>query len=152
MRVGLFLPSVSPVATPEFLTAYAEAAEQAGFDSIWLGEHVVFLDEYASSYPDWAEGGLGLPPDNGMLGLFSTLTFLAAVTDRIRLGTAVCLVPQRNPVYTAKSVATADWLSGGRFDFGVGIGGLREDFDGLHVPFAAPPRRTPAYPGRLPAS
>src|SRR5260370_30931244 len=145
MRVGLFLPSVSPVATPEFLTAYAEAAEQAGFDSIWLGEHVVFLDEYASSYPYSADGRLGLPPDNGMLELFSTLTFLAAVTDRIRLGTAVCLVPQRNPVYTAKSVATADWLSGGRVDFGVGIGWLREEFAVLDVPFEQRAARTRDY-------
>ncbi|HEV3451641.1 MAG TPA: LLM class F420-dependent oxidoreductase [Acidimicrobiia bacterium] len=135
MRVGLFLPSLSPLATPEFLIAYAEAAEQSGFASIWLGEHVVFLDDYASSYPYSADGRLGLPSDVGLLELFGTLTYLAAVTDRIRLGTAVCLVPQRNPVYTAKSVATADWLSGGRVDFGVGIGWLREEFAVLDMPF-----------------
>jgi probable F420-dependent oxidoreductase len=142
VRVGLFLPSLSPVATPAFLTAYGEAAEQAGFSSIWLGEHVVFLDEYASSYPYSADGRLGLPPDAGMLELFTTLTFLAGVTERIRLGTAVCLVPQRNPVYTAKSVVTADWLSGGRVDFGVGIGWLREEFEVLDMPFAGRADRT----------
>jgi probable F420-dependent oxidoreductase len=135
VRVGLFLPSVSPVATPEFLAAYAEAAEAAGFASIWVGEHVVFLDEYASRYPYSDDGRIGLPPDSGMLELFSTLTFLAAETTRLRVGTAVCLVPQRNPVYTAKSVATADWLSGGRVDFGVGIGWLREEFAVLDMPF-----------------
>jgi probable F420-dependent oxidoreductase len=145
VRVGLFLPSLSPVATPAFLTAYAQAAEEAGFASIWLGEHVVFLDEYASSYPYSADGRLGLPPDQGLLELFTTLTFLAGVTERIRLGTAVCLVPQRNPVYTAKSVATADWLSGGRVDFGVGIGWLREEFDALDVPFAGRADRTREY-------
>ena len=135
MRVGLFLPSVSPVATPEFLTAYAESAEAAGFASIWVGEHVVFLDEYSSRYPYSDDGRIGLPSESGMLELFTTLTFLAAATTRLRVGTAVCLVPQRNPVYTAKSVATADWLSGGRVDFGVGIGWLREEFAVLDMPF-----------------
>jgi probable F420-dependent oxidoreductase len=135
VRVGLFLPSVSPVATPEFLAAYAEAAEAAGFASIWVGEHVVFLDEYTSRYPYAEDGRIGLPAETGMLELFTTLTFLAAATTRIRVGTAVCLVPQRNPVYTAKSVATADWLSGGRVDFGVGIGWLREEFAVLDMPF-----------------
>jgi len=145
LRIGLFLPSVSPVATPEFLTAYAQAAEAGGFSSIWVGEHVVFLDEYASSYPYSADGRLGLPPDAGMLELFTTLTFLAGVTERIRLGTAVCLVPQRNPVYTAKSVVTADWLSGGRVDFGVGIGWLREEFEVLDAPFPGRADRTREY-------
>ncbi len=145
MRVGLFLASVSPVATPEFLAAYAHTAEAAGFDSVWVGEHVVFLDEYASSYPYAADGRLVLPPDNGMLELFSALTYLAALTERIRLGSAVCLVPQRNPVYTAKEVATVDWLSGGRFDFGIGIGWLREEFDVLHAPFPHRAARTVDY-------
>ena len=145
MRVGLFLPSVSPMATPTYLTAFAETAEAAGFASIWVGEHVVFLDEYTSQYPYAADGRIGLPPENGMLELFTTLTYLAAATERIRVGTAVCLVPQRNPVYTAKSVATADWLSGGRVDFGVGIGWLREEFATLDVPFEARAARTREY-------
>jgi len=145
VRVGLFLPSVSPIATPEFLSAYGDAAEQAGFDSIWIGEHVVFFDAYASSYPYSDDGRLALPPDNGMLELFTTLSFLAAATTTVRLGTAVCLVPQRNPVYTAKSVATVDWLSGGRVDFGVGIGWLREEFDALNEPFEERAPRTREY-------
>jgi probable F420-dependent oxidoreductase len=63
------------------------------------------------------------------------LAFLAAHTARVRLGTGICLVPQRNPVYTAKEVATVDWLSGGRFDFGVGVGWLAEEFRALDVAF-----------------
>jgi probable F420-dependent oxidoreductase len=145
MRIGLFLPTVSPMATPEYLTACARAAEEAGFDSIWAGEHVVFLDEYASSYPYADDGRLALPPESGMLDLFTTLTYLAAVTEHIRLGTAVCLVPQRNPVYTAKEVSTLDWLSGGRVDFGIGIGWLREEFDVLHEPFDERVPRTREY-------
>jgi len=73
------------------------------------------------------------------------LTYLAAKTRTIRLGTAVCLVPQRNPVYTAKSVVTADWLSGGRVDFGVGIGWLREEFEVLDAPFPGRADRTREY-------
>ncbi len=73
--------------------------------------------------------------DAGLLEPFVALTFLAAVTERIRLGTGICLVPQRNPVYTAKQVVDLDALSGGRVDFGVGAGWLREEFDALGVPF-----------------
>ena len=71
MRVGLFLPSVSPIATPEFLTAYGTAAEEAGFASIWIGEHVVFFDDYASRYPYAEDGRITLPPGSGMLEMFA---------------------------------------------------------------------------------
>jgi probable F420-dependent oxidoreductase len=133
------------VGTPEFLAAYGTAAEEAGFASLWVGEHVVFVDEYSSKYPYSDDGRLGIPHDVGLLEPFATLAFLASATDRIRLGTAVCLVPQRNPVYTAKSVSTIDWLSGGRIDFGVGIGWLREEFEALNEPFEQRAARTREY-------
>jgi probable F420-dependent oxidoreductase len=145
MRIGLFLPSVSPLATPEFLEACGTAAQEAGIASVWVGEHVVFTDEYESKYPYADDGKVGLPPESGMLGLFETLTYFAACTETVRLGTAVCLVPQRNPVYTAKSVATVDWLSGGRVDFGIGVGWLREVFDALDEPFEQRGARTDEY-------
>ncbi len=66
---------------------------------------------------------------------FATIGFLAAVTTNVRLGTGVLLVPQRNPVYTAKSVTTVDWLSHGRVDLGIGVGWLAEEFAALGVPF-----------------
>src|SRR5258705_10483092 len=72
----------------------------------------------------------------GLLERFAAMAFVAALTSRIRLGTGVCLVPQRPPLYTAKQVADCDVLSGGRLDFGVGIGWLREGFEALGVPFA----------------
>ena len=145
MRVGLFLPSVSPMATPEYVAAFGEAAEEAGFSSVWVGEHVVLVDEYESKYPYDPRGKIGLPPQSGMLDLFATLAFLANVTESVRLGTAVCLVPQRNPVYTAKEVSTVDWLSNGRVDFGIGIGWLREEFEALNVPFEERAPRTRDY-------
>jgi probable F420-dependent oxidoreductase len=135
MRLGLFIPSVSPIATPEFLAAFGATAEKEGFDSLWLGEHVVNFDDYQSRYPYAADGRIGLPADSGLLDLFSTLAFLAAATDDVRLGSAVCLLPQRNPVITAKEVSTVDWLSGGRVDLGIGIGWLREEFEALGAPF-----------------
>ena len=70
-----------------------------------------------------------------MLDPFAALTFVAAHTQSIRLGTGICLVPQRQPVYTAKMVADLDYLSGGRVDFGVGIGWLKEEFDNLQMSF-----------------
>ncbi len=72
----------------------------------------------------------------------TALTFLAAHTERVRLGPGVCLVPQRNPIYVAKQVADVDYLSGGRLDFGVGIGWLREEFSALDVPWERRAART----------
>ena len=135
MRLGLFIPSVSPIATPEFLAAFAHAAEEGGFSSVWMGEHVVNFDDYDSRYPYSDDGRIGLPADSGMLDLFSTLAFLAAETERVRIGSAICLLPQRNPVITAKEVSTVDWLSRGRLDLGLGIGWLREEFEALDAPF-----------------
>src|SRR5207245_10498366 len=73
--------------------------------------------------------------EHGILEPFTALAFLAAATDRIRLGTGICLVPQRNPVYTGKEVAAVDWLSNGRFDFGIGVGWLAEEYAAVAVPF-----------------
>jgi probable F420-dependent oxidoreductase len=101
-----------------------------------VAEHVVMFDEYASQYPYAADGRFPGGGDTGLLEPLTALAYLAAVTDRIRLGTGICLVPQRNPVYTAKQVVDVDNLSGGRVDFGIGIGWLKEEFDVLNMPFA----------------
>ncbi len=74
-----------------------------------------------------------------------TLTYLAARTTTVRLGTAMLLLPQRNPVYTAKEVSTLDWLSDGRVDLGIGVGWLKEEFDVLNVPWERRGRRTDEY-------
>ena len=135
MKLGVFLPFATPLADGPFLRAVGEAAEGAGFDSLWVAEHVVLFDEYASKYPYSADGKIPAGGESGMLEPFTALSFLAASTSQIRLGTGICLVPQRNPVYTAKDVAAIDWLSNGRFDFGVGVGWLAEEFRACDVPF-----------------
>jgi probable F420-dependent oxidoreductase len=145
MKVGLFTPLANPFATPEYLQALGPAAEERGFDSIWVAEHVVLFDEYKSQYPYAADGRIPVAPQSGILDPFAALAFLAAVTTRIRLGTGICLVPQRNPVYTAKEAATVDWLSGGRLDLGIGAGWLAEEFQALGVPFERRGDRCRAY-------
>ena len=136
MRIGVFAPFSNPFTTRETLTTLGQACEERGFHSIWAAEHVVLFDAYRSRYPYAADGRLPAGGENGILDPFACLSFLASVTTRIRLGTGICLVPQRNPVYTAKEAATVDYLSEGRLDFGVGVGWLREEFDALGVPWA----------------
>jgi probable F420-dependent oxidoreductase len=140
VEIGV-MAGFGPGATPEYISQAAIAAETHGLHSIWVPEHVLFFPEYASRYPYSADGKLPGNP-NGVLEPFTALTFIAAHTTRIRLGTGICLLPQRNPVYTAKQVADLDYLSGGRVDLGVGIGWLREEFDALGVPWERRAART----------
>jgi probable F420-dependent oxidoreductase len=145
MRLGVFLPFATPIADGPFLRTVGETAEAAGFDSLWVAEHVVLFDEYASKYPYADNGKIPANPTAGFLEPFTALTYLAACTQRIRLGTGICLVPQRNPVYTAKEATTVDWLSKGRLDLGVGVGWLAEEFRAVQVPFARRGERTRSY-------
>jgi probable F420-dependent oxidoreductase len=145
MKIGLFAPLGNPYATPEFVTAMATGAEERGFHSVWVAEHVVLFDDYASKYPYAADGKIPAGGESGILEPFTALAFMAAVTSRIRLGTGICLVPQRNPVYTAKEVTGVDWLSNGRLDFGIGVGWLKEEFDACNVDFARRGDRTREY-------
>jgi probable F420-dependent oxidoreductase len=145
MDVGLFVPLGSANATPEVMRAVGREAEERGFESIWVAEHVVLFDEYDSTYPYDPSGRFPTGGDAGLLEPFTALTYLAAVTERIRLGTGICLVPQRNPVYTAKAVTDLDALSGGRVEFGVGVGWLREEFEALGMPFDRRGRRADEY-------
>jgi len=110
-----------------------------------MAEHAVLFDEYDSRYPYAEDGKLPAGGRAGFLDPFAALAFLAAHTSRIRLGTGICLVPQRNPVYTAKEVATIDWLSDGRVDFGIGVGWLAEEFEALSVPFEQRAKRCGEY-------
>lgn len=145
MDFDVWLPTANPFCTPELLAAVAERCEERGVGCIWVGEHVVTFDDYASSYPYAEDGRMPAPPDAGLLEPFTTLAYLAALTTTVRLGTAMCLLPQRNPVYCAKEVTTVDWLSGGRVDLGVGVGWLREEFEALGVPWAGRGARTDEY-------
>lgn len=146
IRVGL-----SEVFTGEagrdlgFVREAAPFVEQIGFDTLWMPEHVVWFSQYAkSSYPYGRAGEaemLGRRRElghGGVRGLYDTTVLYAAVamlTERIRLGSYVVILPQRNPVVFARQVATLDHLSNGRVNVGVGIGWAREEYEALGVPY-----------------
>jgi probable F420-dependent oxidoreductase len=106
---------------------FAKSAEDAGLDSLWMGEHVVLFDKTEFPYPGSTNGKLPVPEGGGMLDTVATFGYLAACTSTLRFGTGITLLPQRNPVYTAKEFATLDWLTQGRMSFGVGVGWCKEE-------------------------
>ena len=124
--------------TEEYYATRAEVTkrlvEERGFDSLWTAEHVVLFDDYGSRYPYSPDGKIPAPPASGMLEPLTSLAYLAANTTRLRLGTGILLLPQRNPVYTAKETSTVDVLSGGRLDFGIGGGWKSTAIDHLAEP------------------
>ena len=127
MRLGLFLVNIDVCATdPAAAVRIAVAAEAAGWESVWTGEHYVLPDPAVRASPT--------PGDTPMLDPFVTLGFLAAHTDTLRLGTGVTVVPVHHPLVLAKQVASIDRVSGGRFLFGVGVGYLEPEFRALGVP------------------
>jgi probable F420-dependent oxidoreductase len=122
---------------PQDLMRIAQTAEAVGFESLWLGEHVVLPDPQT---PDSA-----WDPEHPILDPIVTLAYLASCTHRLRLGTGIIILPQRQPLVLAKELATLDVLSGGRLLFGIGVGYLASEFAALGVPMAARGVRTDEY-------
>jgi len=127
MKIGVFSTFMSPLATPQLVADLGRRLEGIGIESLWMGEHVVLFDEMEFPYPGSRDGKIPVPTGGGLLDTVATFGFLASATRTLRLGTGITLVPQRNPVYTAKEFATLDWLTGGRIDFGVGVGWCKEE-------------------------
>ena len=108
------------------VVALAQKAEACGFDSVWLPEHPIIPVQTTTPFPGAADGVI--PPYYAhAMDPFVALAAAAAVTSKIKLGTGICLVPERNPLHTAKEIATLDQISGGRFIFGIGAGWLKEE-------------------------
>jgi probable F420-dependent oxidoreductase len=133
LHIGCTLPTSGPAADPGAIGALAQAAEQLGFDSVWISDHVVVPEEIRSSYPYSVDGHFPTRPTQAYLEPLSTLGFLAGITQRLRLGIAVLVMPYRHPLLTAKMIATLDNLSGGRIDLGIGAGWMREEFESLGI-------------------
>ncbi len=129
MKIGVFATFMSPLATPAMIRDFGRRAEGIGLESIWMGEHVALFDKNTYGYPGSRDGRIPVPEGGGMLDVIATFGFLAAATSTLRLGTGVALVPQRNPIYTAKEICTLDWLTGGRIDFGIGVGWNKEEVE-----------------------
>jgi probable F420-dependent oxidoreductase len=148
VKLGVCIPLVNPTATADFVRRVGTVSEQLGFESLWVGEHVVLFDEHDSSYesaPGEDKTDAELESEQVELEPFTSLAYLAACTTTIRLGTGVCVLPQRNPVYAAKEAANVDWLSGGRLDFGVGLGWLAEEYQAVGASFARRGARLESY-------
>jgi probable F420-dependent oxidoreductase len=125
------LPTSGSTMDPSALGALAQAAEDLGFDSVWLDDHVVIPETVTTSYPYRADGSFATAPDQPFLEPIASLAYLAGVTRRVRLGISVLVLPYRHPLLTAKMIATIDVLSGGRTELGVGIGWMWEEFEAL---------------------
>ncbi len=123
-----------PLAGPEALRALVQHAESEGFDSVWFADHVVIPRQVESNYPYAADGASPFDPDQPFYEPLSALNFLAGCTRKIRLGTHVLIIPYREPVHTAKILATIDALSGGRLTLGAGAGWMEEEFKAVGAP------------------
>jgi len=137
MKFGLFGINNGPCAFPKCAAAVARAAEDAGFESVWTGEHVILPDPQAPPSP--------VAADYPMLDPTVSLAFVAAHTSKIRLGTGIIILPQRNPVVLAKELASADVLSNGRLIFGIGVGYLKPEFEAIGAPFDHKGARSEEY-------
>ena len=137
MKFGLFGINMGPCSTPEASARVAQAAEAAGFESVWAGEHIVL--------PEPQEPPSPLPPSYPMLDPNIAFAYLAGQTQTIRMGTGIIILPQRNPLVLAKEMASLDVLSNGRLIFGIGIGYLKPEFDALGIPFGQKGLRTIDY-------
>jgi len=142
MKFGVMFSNVGPMGGPDFLPDFARMNEEAGMESLWTVEHVVVPEGYKSQYPYSRDGRMPGPENSPIPDPILPLVYAAAFTSKIKLGTGIMILPQRHPFYVAKEVATLDVLSKGRAIFGIGVGWLEEEFDGLGIPFNDRAKRT----------
>jgi len=146
MKFGLWFCNTGRYVDPREAIALAQAAESAGFESLWTVEHTVVPAGYASAYPYDPSGKMpGRREDFPLPDPLIWMAFVAAATTRINLATGILILPQHNPVLAAKQIASLDHLSRGRILLGIGIGWLREEFAALGVPFEERGARTEDY-------
>lgn len=144
MKFGLAFASSIGIEGPAALDV-CKAAETAGFESLWGGEHVILPSTIESKYPYTADGKIPVDPDTPVPDPLIWLAFAAAAAPKMRLGTCILIVPQRNPLVLAKELATLDRLSGGRVELGLGVGWMKEEFDALGVPWERRGARNDEY-------
>jgi probable F420-dependent oxidoreductase len=138
MRIGFFAPHVGPGSSRDGIARACDVADELGADTLWSVDHIAFPYGFRAVYP-YATHEFGESPDTPLewWDCLSVLTFLAARTERVKIGTGVLVLPYRHPVATAKAIATIDQLSGGRVLFGIGVGWLHDEFAALELkPFA----------------
>jgi len=124
------------------MVAVATRAEQLGFESVWVPEHLVLPKHFESRYPYSEDGLPPVEPSAPMLDPLILLTHIAAATSRIRLGTNIFILPLRHPLVTARMAMSLDVLSGGRLSLGIGVGWLEEEFRAAGIDFRTRGSRT----------
>ncbi|MDA8309616.1 MAG: TIGR03619 family F420-dependent LLM class oxidoreductase [Actinomycetota bacterium] len=137
MRIGAKVPNSGSLPAERGIAAMAAELERAGFESLWVSDHVVMTERVDSRYPFAADGKVTWAPDTPYFDAMIALASIATATERAVIGTAVLVLPQRHPVVLAKQAASVDVMSGGRLALGLGAGWLAEEFEALNVPFAS---------------
>lgn len=137
MELGLFGINMGVASSPDSMARIAIAAEAAGFESVWTGEHIVLPDPQAPPSP--------AAPETPFVDAAAALAYLAAVTDTIKLGTGIIILPQRQPAVLAKSLASVDHLSNGRLLFGLGVGYLEPEMTACSTPMDRRGERADEY-------
>lgn len=137
MKLGLFGINMGESGEPGNIIRIAQAAEEAGFESVWTGEHIVLPDPQVPPSP--------APPEAPMFDTAVALAYIAAATSTIRLGSGIIILPQRQPAVLAKSLASLDHLSGGRLIFGLGVGYLEPEMTACSTPMARRGERADEY-------
>ncbi|WP_432009751.1 LLM class flavin-dependent oxidoreductase [Streptomyces cucumeris] len=133
MEIGVNVPNFGPGTDPETLRRWARTVEGLGYDLLMVSDHLVVTPDVAEQYPA------------PFYEPFTTLSWLAGITDRVRLGTTVLIVPYRHPLTVARMAANLNQLSGGRLVLGVGVGWARQEYEALGVPFERRGRLTDEY-------
>jgi len=133
VKIGVNVPNFGPGTDPGVLRAWAQTVEGLGYDLLMVSDHVAITPDVAGQYPA------------PFYEPFTTLSWLAGITQRVRLGTTVLVVPYRHPLLTARMAANLDALSGGRFVLGAGIGWAKQEYDALGVPFERRGKLTTEY-------
>ena len=154
MQFGISAPFRGPLANPEDIRAIAQAAERLGFGYMTVSDHILCPRSIDAKYPyaddgefPWTQGGGG-----DCMEQFTLMAWLCAATTKLRLLTSIVVIPHRNPLFMAKSIATMDVLSGGRVSIGCGTGWMREEFEALGIaPFEKRGQVTNEYIGAMKA-
>jgi probable F420-dependent oxidoreductase len=131
MEFGCVFPNRGPMATPANLGRVADKAEALGYDTVWFSDHIVIPTEVKSFYPYDPSGKMPFNPSEPYWEPLTVIGYVAGRTSRLRLGTSVLILPYRNPIVTAKMLATLDVLSNGRMTLGAGVGWMEEEFKAI---------------------
>ena len=141
MKLGVFGLNSKATSGPAATARLAQRCEELGYESWWVGEHVVLPSPRVPPAP--------MEPTDAILDPLVHLAFVAAVTERMLLGTGIIIVPQRNPLVLAKQLASLDMLSDGRLLFGIGVGYLEPELNAIGVTLAERASRTDDYLGAM---